>query len=367
LCAYEAAENTLAGKPTSMFVTFYNEGEGEARCARVEIGNVGHTLSDVLHTWGCCSCGRSTQQHICRHHVLALMHAFPEVGRKEFSNHLLQFGGRRFGAVGFCFPGAGGMKPLSDKLQQEHETHMVIMKQFKSCQHTTPPTVSEATKPAMSTAQLIPSQYIQQQPSSQVHHSVTLASSQTCIGALAPHALSIEQSHMPAACSVPAVTKLTPSKRCADEGAQSLKNVLNRGIHLMIDPTCPSPERRKLHTIFSQAASAVQNMCTNHMNGIYSGPMCSEQFQSRAHHVYNPNSSPARMKSAAESSRPKPRLGLRPAVPLETLLELGKGDDMQPSDFQKAQDARKKPHGFSERSEHWAARQKKACEEDVVE
>jgi hypothetical protein len=83
--------------------------------------------------------------------------------------------------------------------------------------------------------------------------------------------------------------------------------------------------------------------------------------------VYNPNSSPARMKSAAESSRPKPRLGLRPAVPLETLLELGKGDDMQPSDFQKAQDARKKPHGFSERSEHWAARQKKACEEDVVE
>jgi hypothetical protein len=46
------------------------------------------------------------------------MHNFPDVQGTEFSNLLLKVGGSRFCAAAKCFPGAGGMQPLRDKLAQ---------------------------------------------------------------------------------------------------------------------------------------------------------------------------------------------------------------------------------------------------------
>jgi hypothetical protein len=176
LAAFNAAMKVLIGKTTSDVVYLYTE--GEATCARVTLAEHKHNLTDVLHTWGCCSCSLSKQEQMCRHHVLVLLHIFPDVDSTTFSNQLMKFAGRKFGATGMCFPGVGGMQPLCDKLSALSQE----MKAEHTSQQSTDPSLQPAFQPNASApmihqAHAIMAEYQKQQPAT---HSTAPPSNISC-------------------------------------------------------------------------------------------------------------------------------------------------------------------------------------------
>ena len=115
------------------------------------------------------------------------------------------------------------------------------------------------------------------------------------------------------------------------------------------DPSTASRLRRQMYALLCQSARSVETKAKFIKSGGSSSTVaCDGDFVSRSDHVYNPNYSPARHKSAAERCKKQKR-----AVPLALQLELGIGENMEKSSFQKAQDARRKPHSIQERGEKW--------------
>jgi hypothetical protein len=115
LQAWSRAEMTLKKKTLSDIVSLH--AMGPVTNATV-VGDTGtHVLTNVLNDWGCCSCRKAIQQTICYHQVLALIASYPTVGTIDFSDSLLRWAGRKFGADTYCHRGPGGMQPLSDRLK----------------------------------------------------------------------------------------------------------------------------------------------------------------------------------------------------------------------------------------------------------
>jgi hypothetical protein len=195
----------LDGKATADLVCLYKE--GESTCARVTIGEHRHTLTDVLRSWGCCSCSLSTQDSICRHHVLVLLHTFPDVDRTTFSNALMRLAGRKFGAAGMCFPGVGGMQPLYDKLS-------VLQQEGKLAPHAqTPDVISfqpDVSGPLINQAHALMAEYQKQQ-----NPAVASAAPSNTSGAVIP----VHRTSVQAAASL--VSNGQPSFQCAQSIAST--------------------------------------------------------------------------------------------------------------------------------------------------
>lgn len=116
ISAWQTAQQVLSGKKLEDLVSLHTE--GPFTNATVASSSSSVKLCDFLRNWSCCSCKRATQQQLCYHHVLALLARFPQVTNKTFSDTLIRWAGRKFGADTFCHRGLGGMKALTDKLQE---------------------------------------------------------------------------------------------------------------------------------------------------------------------------------------------------------------------------------------------------------
>jgi hypothetical protein len=292
LAAFNAAVKILVDKTTEDVVDVYTE--GEATCARVTIAEHKYNLTDVLRTWGCCARSLSKQVQLCRHHVLVLMHIFPEVHGTTFSNQLLRLAGRKFGANGMCYPRVGGMQPLCDTLsalQQEVET---APHSKQSTAPALPPAIQPAIQPNTSDplierANALMAAYQKQQlaaHASAAPSNISRAVQPTCttsvqsqaVMALTSHtqlqcaqnsvsasAQHLDQAHLQASgplqhlqasfvdlqapeddvvCASDSprqqISKMTPSKRCTDEGTTDLKAMLQAGLDFVEDPSDPS-------------------------------------------------------------------------------------------------------------------------------
>ena len=298
LSAYQSAQKTLDSNEIADIVLVYQD--GEEKCATVKDGEKSYSLTDLLHNWACCSCSRSTQQEICRHHVLALLRVFSDVGMTEFSNQLLKFAGRKFGAAQHCRTGIGGMQPLVNKLAQLQDAAKALRLSAASQQLDA---TIVAANPVLAQAQaLLAARKHLQHPSIMATEAVdagTQAAATSTAAIMPPEqsaSLRMTQALPPAhpECSqlqagppltnmqddavlleldsaecaprvaaTPTAVKgssratLTPSKRCVAEGAQTLKKAFSDGFEVLLDPNTASPLRRQLHALLRQSAMTV--------------------------------------------------------------------------------------------------------------
>ena len=311
LTASETAIQNMTGKNSADIIRIFMD--DQLTCAVIQDGERSHTLTDLTYSWACCTCTVSKQGKLCWHHVAALLHLYPKVTQKSFSDTVAFYAGIKFGAHGFCHRGLGGMKPLCDRLSQ-------LQKEGEEAEHI------KQVKQSTSVMQAISERAVSVQPEPQATQPPPT-----------PHQL-------PATAS----TSLTPSKENVRDGGVKLNKQLQDSVALTIDPQVPSPVRRQMFAFLSHAVRSVKRKAEEHKRGDCSLSLTSQTFEDAAGHKHQPNYSPPRHPSAAcrrDTNKNKKR---RP-VPLEVVLEHGFESALQKSNFQKAQDSRKLPHGCRER------------------
>jgi hypothetical protein len=140
---------------------------------------------------------------------------------------------------------------------------------------------------------------------------------------------------------------LTPSKRSADNEAEDLYELLSVCKEVLCDPNLESPFRRTLltatHKALTEAAKKAKAIRSGEMQVIAHQGI----FERKTGHDYKPRYSPARKKSAAERSSTSTA---RQQARVAAQLAVGQGQ-MQASDFQKAQNDRRKLHALRDRSQ----------------
>jgi hypothetical protein len=143
----------------------------------------------------------------------------------------------------------------------------------------------------------------------------------------------------------PKTQALTPSKRSAASEGQDLCQLLSICKEVLCDPNLASPCRRVLHKATHTALSEAVKKAEAIRRGELHVMKHQRTFESKVGHGYKPTYSPARRKSASErcstyKARQKARLAAQ--------LTVGQGE-MPVSEFQKAQNDRRKQHSLQDR------------------
>jgi hypothetical protein len=322
--ALKASRKKLESSALSQLVQLHREGSTVTATVQCSAGTV--TLPDCLQNWSCCSCNSAIQLRLCCHHVLALMAAFPRVPSKDFGDLLLQTAGRRFGAENCCHRGLGGMHPLSHKLE---ELDAAAEKRAASVQPAVSvPQASHTTLPFVSVG------------------ITNLVQLQEWKQDVAPH--NIGQEQQPAS----RVPSLTPSKRSALSGGEDLKRKLDGVLATLCGDSLPDQERRIIYKSLLVGLQHAEDRAQNHKDGeIAPSVAFGERFEAKACHVYRPQFSPGRHRSAAEQSTMSGGRGgnARKDALMEAQLMVGEGNKFIPTATKQHQNHRKPARTMSER------------------
>lgn len=226
---------------------------------------------------------------------------------KDFNHTLLRYAGRKFGAESFCRRGSGGLQlvTLSEKLQE-----------------------LELAKRNTSGA---PKQFTELTPSVPLADVAPLANAE-------PFNVREKFFHTPKPARV---LQLTPSKRSAQSDGADLEALLSHCKTVMFDPQLASPFRRSLRTFAHRALTDVLQKAKSLQQGETETVAHSGRFECKATFTYNPNFSPERMMSAAETKR-------KTCLPAK--LAVG-NEEMQMTSLQKAHNERRLSHSLAERSQ----------------
>lgn len=380
------AKKAIEGRSSSELVQISHD--DSSTVAHVSDGDVLYVLPGFMEDWACCTCATARQSILCHHHVLALSAMFNDVPPKDFEDKVLMLAGRQLGADGKCAWGKGGMAPLTQKLQE----------------------LAELAQPMQVTGLMVPYVQVvhqeQQQDTPAIAHAkallARLAASQNAAGAMpdvqpaaamqtvqpggamqnvqpgdamqnvqpAVHIMRAQQHSQPppvpvtmpqpdpdhvctTTCQLPA---LTPSKRSVQNACRAEEEDMQQILDMLQDPALSDTGRRALYAQVRRDLEGLKKLGERCLDED-SVPVVCGPFQSRDGHNHIPQYSPPRRLSASEAARvkkqqankkpkKKPKKSLLAA---EVALTFGVCE-FNITDAMQAQRAKKKPHGFGDRS-----------------